>query len=196
MRYCVTLLHFLFFMISSTSYSFFSLIVVGGGTSSLCWPLNFGSLHHVRRSLLNTLYIVYSSRSSNWNTPKPIFFEILNNLYLFWSSFFEDQFNWMFLFSNHMLFPTFNPWEFFLFLSNCLFIFSWASSINFVVCSQLFCSPMRKFSNLGNSICTTRSLFYGCLPKFSSNEVCPVTVCLLLLYWNSIAASYSIQLSC
>ena len=96
--------------------------MVGSGTGSSCWPLNFGSLHHVKRSSLNTLYIAHLSGSSNWNTLKLMSFKILNGLYLFWSSFFEGWFNWIFLFSNHTLSLTFNPWGFLLFLSNCLFV--------------------------------------------------------------------------
>ena len=196
MRYYILLPYFLCFLISSTLYSFSSLTMVGSDASSSCWPLNFGSLHYVRRSLLNTLWIAHSSGSSSWNASKPMFFEILKSLYHFWFSFFEGRFDWIFLFSNHILSPTFSPWGFLLFLLNCLFIFFWASSINFVACSQLFCSPVRNFSNLRNFICTTRLPFHGCLPKFSLNRVHPVAACLLLLYWNSTATSYSIQLSC
>ena len=126
---------FLCFLTSSTSYYSFLLIMIGSGTGSLCWPLNFGSIHHVRRSSLNILWIAHPSRSSSWNTSKPIFFKILKGLYHFWFSFFKDQFDWIFLFFNHTLSLTFNPWGFLLFLSNCLFIFFYISSIDFVVCS-------------------------------------------------------------
>ena len=136
--------------------------------------------------------IAHPSRSFNWNAFKPMSFEILNGPYLFWSSFFESQFDWIFLFFNHTLFLAFNPWGFFLFLSNCLFIFFWASFINFVACSQLFCSSMRNSSNLVNSVCTTRSPFHRCLPKFNLNSVFSVATCLLSLYWNSAAVSHSI----
>ena len=123
MRYCITLSYFLCFLTSSTLYSSSSLTMVGGGTSSLCWPLNFGSLHCVRRSSLNILWIAHLSGSSSWNAFKPISFKILKGLYHFWSSFFEGRFDWIFLFSNHMLSPTFSSWGFLLFLLNCLFIF-------------------------------------------------------------------------
>ena len=192
MRYCVPLPHFLCFLTSSTSYSSSSLIMIGSSTGSSCWLLNFGSTHHVRKSSLNILWIAYPSGSSSWNTLKLIFFEILKGPYHFWSNFFEDWFNWIFLFSNHMFSPTFNPWGFCLFLSNYFFIFFCAFSIDFVAYSQLFYNPARNSSNLGNSVCTTRSLFYGCLPKFSSNGILPVTACLLSLYWNSTAANHSI----
>ena len=145
---------------------------------------------------MNILWIAHSSRSSSWNTSKPIFFEILKGLYLFWLSFFEGQFKWIFLFSNHMLSPTFNSWGFCLFLLNCLFMFFYASSIDFVVCFQLFYSSMRNSSSLGNSVCTTRLPFYRCLLKFNSNRVHSVAAYFLLLYWNSVAVSYSVQLSC
>ena len=189
MRYCVPLPCFLCFLTSSTLYSSFLLIIVGGGAGSLCCPLNFGLMHHVRRSLLNMLWIAHPFGSSSWNAPEPMSFEILKILYHFWSNFFESQFDWIFLFFNHMLSPTFNSWGFHLLLLNCFFIFFYASSIDFVACSQLFYNPVRNSSNLGNSDCTTRSPFHGCLPKFSSNSVLPVAMCLLLLYWNSASAS-------
>ena len=144
--------------------------------------LNFGSTHCVRRSLLNTLWITHLSGSSSWNAPEPIFFKILKGPYLLLSNFFEGWFNWIFLFSSHMLSPIFNPCGFHLFLSNCLFMFFCASSIDFIVCSQLFYSPVRNSSTLGNSDHTTRSPFHRCLPKFNSNGVLPVATCLLLLY--------------
>ena len=61
---------------------------------------------------------------------------------------------------------------FYLFLPNYLFIFFCASFIDFIACSQLFCSPARNSSTLGNSNHTTRSPFHKCLPKFSSNGCC------------------------
>ena len=134
---------------------FFYLILfffVSGGASSMCCPLNFGSMHHDSRSLLKTLWIIHPSGSSSLNAPDPMFFEILNGPYLLLSSFFEGRFKWIFLFSSHTLSPTFNPWEFLLFLSNCFFMFFCASSIALVTCSQLFCSPIRKSSTLGISI--------------------------------------------
>jgi len=129
-------------------------------------------------------------------TPKPMSFEILKGPYLFWSSFFKDLFKWIFLFSNHILSPTFNPWGFLCFLLNCFFIVFCAVSIDFIASSQLLCRFVRNFSTLGNSVCTTRLLFHGCLPKLSSKGVLPVAVCLLSLYWNSAAASHSVQSSC
>ena len=171
-------------------------MIVGSSAGSSYWPLNFGSTHHIRSSLLNTLWIAHPSGSSSWNPSEPIFFKILKGLYLLLSNFFKSQFKWIFLFSSHTLSPTFSPWGFYLFLSNCLFIFFCASSIAFVACSQLFCSPVRNFSTLGISDCTTRSPFHECLPKFNLNGVLPVTACLLSLYWNSAAANHSVQLFC
>ena len=75
------------------------------------------------------------------------------------------------------------------------FIASFAISIDFMASSQLLCNLMRNSSNFENSICTIRFLFLGYLPKLSLNGVCPVTICFLSLYWNSTAASYSIQSS-
>ena len=196
MRYYISLPCFLCFLTSSTSYSSFLLIIVGGGGGSLCYPLNFGSMHHVRRSLLNMLWIAHPSRSSSWNNPEPMSFEILKGPYHFWSNFFEGQFNWIFLFSNHILSPTFNPWGFHFFLSNYFFIFFYTSSIDFVACSQLFCNSARNSFNLWNSDYTTSLLFHRYLPKFSSNGVLSIIVCLLSLYWNFAAASQSVQLSC
>ena len=196
MRYWVSLSYFLCFLTSSTSYSSSSLIIVGGGTGSSCWFLNFGSTHCVRRSPLNMLWIIHPFESSSWNASEPIFFEILKGLYLFWSNFFEGLFDWMFLFSNHMFSPTFSSCRFHLFLSNCFFILFCTSFIDLVACSQLFCNPARNSSSFRNSDCTMRLSFHRYLPKFNLNSVLPVAACLLSLYWNSTAANYSIQLSC
>ena len=127
-------------------------MIVGGDAGSMCCPLNFGSMYCVSRSSLKTLWIIHPSGSSSLNAPNPMSFEILNGLYLLLSSFFEGQFKWIFFFSSHTLSPTFNPWEFLLFLSNYFFMFFCASSITLVTCSQLFCSPIRKSSTLGISI--------------------------------------------
>ena len=164
----------------------------GGGASSMCYPGKWGFLYLVSRSSLNTLWIIYSSGSSSWNASWLMFFEILQDLYLFWSSFFEGWFEWIFLASNHMLFPAFNPCEFCLFLSNYLFIASFTISIDFVAFSQLYCSPIRNSSNFGNSVCTVRFSFYRCLLKLSLKGVLPVAICFLSLYWNSATASHSI----
>ena len=168
----------------------------GDGVSSTCWPLYCSSLHHVNRSSLNTLWIIYSSGSLSWNAPWPITFRILKGLYCFWSSFFESLFKLIFLDSNHILSPSFSPYGFCLFLSNYFFIVSLAVSIALVASSQLFCKPIKNSSSFGNFICTVKSSFYGCCPKLSSNGVHPVAACFLSLYWNSAAASHSVQLSC
>ena len=167
-----------------------------GGTSSMCCSGQWGSLYLISRSLLNTLWIIYPSGSSSWNAPWSMSFEILRGLYLFWFSFFESQFEWIFLASNHTLSPAFNPCEFYLFLSNCLFIASFAIFINFIVSSQLCCNLVRNSSNFGNSICTIRFPFYGCLPKLSLKGVLSITTCFLLLYWNFTTANHSVQLFC
>ena len=140
------------------------------------------------------LWIIHSSKSSSWNAPRPISFEILKGLYLFWSNFFKSQFE--FLFSSHMFSPTFNLWGFLHFLLNCFFIFFWASFIAFVASSQLLCRPARNSSIFRNSIYITMLLFYGYLPKLSLNGVWLVATCFLLLYWNSTATIHSVQLSC
>ena len=85
--------------------------------------------------IVSSISIIVVLACSSWNIPWPISFEILKGPYLFWSNFFEGQFEWIFLLSSHMLFPTFNPWGFLLFLLNCFFIFFWASSIDFVASS-------------------------------------------------------------
>ena len=188
--------HFLCFLTSSTSYSSSSLIIIGRGASSSCCPLNFGSTHHVSKSLLKMLWIIHPSRCSSSNAPNPMSFEILNSPYFLLSSFFEGQFKWIFLFSSHMLSPIFNPWGFLLFLSNYFFIFFWASSIAFVACSQLFCNSFMNSSTHKISICTMRSPFQGCLSKFNLNRVLPVATCFLSLYWNSATASQFVQSSC
>ena len=156
-------------------------MIVGGGAGSLCCLLNFGSTHYVRRSLLKTLWIIQPSRSSSWNALKPMSFKILKGLYLLLSSFFEGQFDWIFLFSSHTWSPTFKPWGFLLFLSNCRFMFFWASSIACTACFQLSCSFFPNSSTHGNSVCTMRSPFQGCLPKFRLNGVFPVAAYFLLL---------------
>ena len=165
-------------------YFSFSLIIVGCGTRSMCCSLKYGFLHFVSRSSLNTLWIIHPSGSSSWNTPYPMIFEIIKSLYLFWSNFFEGLFEWIFLAPNHMLSPTFSPCRFLLFLSNCVFITSYATSINFIAFSQLFCNSIKNSSNIRISVHTLRFFFYGCLPKFRTNSVCPVAICFLSLYWN------------
>ena len=169
--------------------------MVGGGSGSSCWPLNFGFTHHISRSLLKTLWITHPSGSFSWNAPKPMSFEILKGSYLLLSNFFEGWFNWISLFSNHTLSPTLSPWGFRLFLSCYLFMFFWAFSIIFVACSQLLCIPVRNSSTLEISICITRLPFHGCLPKLNSNGVLPVATCFLSLYWNSAITSHSAQSS-
>ena len=147
----------------------------------MCCPLKCGSLHLVSRSLLNMLWIIYSFRSSSWNTFWLISFEILKSPYLFWSSFFEGLFKWIFLLSSHTLSPTFNPWRFLHFLSNYFFIISCVAFIAFIASSQLFCSPVRNSSSLGISICTSKFSFHRCLPKFRINRVWSIAACFLLL---------------
>ena len=125
-----------------------------------------------------------------------MFFFILEGLYLFWSNFFESQFKWIFLASNHMLSSFFSSCGFCLFLSNCFFIASFAISIDFFAISQLLHSPSRKSSSFDNSVFTIRSSFHEYLPKFNLNRVCPVAICFLLLYWNSAADNHSVQSFC
>ena len=145
---------------------------------------------------MNTLCIIHPSGSFSWNAPCSIAFRILKGPYLFWSSFFKGLFEWIFLASNHISSPSYNFCRFYLFLSNFLFITSWVSSITLVSSSQLLCKPIKNSSSFGNSICTVRSPFHGWHPKLSLNGVHPVAVCFLSLYWNSTAASHSVQLSC
>ena len=173
--------HVLCFRTFSTSYSSSSLIIVGGDAGFLYCPLNFGSTHRVKRSSLKTLWIIQLSGSSSWNAPKPMSFMILKGPYLLLSNFFEGQFDWIFLFSNHTCSPTFRPWEFLLLLSNCFFMLLWLSFIACVACFQLSCNFFTNSSTRGNSVCTMRSPFQGCLPKFSSNGVFPVAACFLSL---------------
>ena len=120
-------------------------------------------------------------------------FEILKDPYLFWFSFFEGLFEWMFLASNHMLSFPFSLCGFCLFLSDCFFMTFCANSIDFMTSSQLCCNPVR---NSGNSICTVRLSFYGCHLKLSINSVCPIAMCFLSLYWNLVVTIHSVQSSC
>ena len=145
------------------------------------------------RSSLNTLCIIHLSESSSWNTPWLMFFEILKSLYLFYSSFFKGLFKWIFLASSHTLSPVFSSCRFYLFLLNCLFIASFAISIDFVASSQLLCSPIMNSSSFGNSVYTVKFSFHECLPKLSSNKMCPVAIYFLSLYWNSTATNHSVQ---
>ena len=142
------------------------------------------------------LCIIYFSGSSSWNAPWPMFFEILKGSYLFWSSFFEGLFKWIFLASNHILSLAFSPCRFYLFLSNCLFIASFAISIDLEAFLQLLCNLIKNSSSFGNSVYTIRFSFYECLPKLSLNGVYLVAACFLSLYCNSAAVSQSVQLSC
>ena len=123
-------------------------------------------------------------------------FEILKDLYLFWPSFFESQFDWIFLAFSHMLSLTFSSCKFLLFLLNCFFIAFFAIYINLFALSQLFCSPSKKSSSFGNSVFTVKFPFYRCLPTFSSNKIHAIAMWFLLLYWNSAADNHSVQLSC
>ena len=153
---------------------------------------NWDSLQHVNKFSLNTLWIIHPSKSFSWKALCLIFFKILKSLYLFWSSFFKGFFEWIFLAFNHMLSSSFNSCRFCLFLSNCSFMTFCANSINFVAFSQLCCNPIRNSSNFGNSICTVRLPFYGCLPKLSMNGVCPIATCFFgILLLQSILFSHS-----
>ena len=167
---CISHHCFLCFLISSTLYSFYLLIISSDGTEYMCCPLKYSSLHCISMSSLNMLWIAYSSGNSSWNAPWPIFFEILKDLYLLWSSFFEGQLKWLFLDSSHTLLPTFNPCGFLLFLSNCFFM-AFAISVDFFAAFQLSCSSWRKLSSFGNSILIVRFSFHGCHPKLSLNRV-------------------------
>ena len=148
----------------------------------MCFSSNLDSLHHINKSSLNILWIIHSSGSSSWNTPWLMSFEILKGLYLFWSSFFEGLFEWIFFASNYTLSLTFSLWGFLFFLSNCFFITSCIASIDFVASSQLLCNPVRNSSNFGNSVCTIKLPFHRYYPKLSLNGVCPVAAYFLPLY--------------
>ena len=137
------------------------------GTISIYCSLNWGFLYHVRRSLLNMLYITHSSGNFSWNDSWPIFFVISKGLYLFWSNFFECCFNWIFLVSNYILSSYFSSWKFYLLLLNCFFIASFAFFIDIFTVFQILCSSLEKVSSFGNYIFIVRSLFYRCCPKLS-----------------------------
>ena len=153
----------------------------------MCWPLYCSSLYYVNRSLLNTLCVIYPSGSLSWNVSWPMSFEVLKDPYLFWSSFFEGLFEWMFLVSNHMLSSSFSPCGFCFFLSNYLFIASFAISINFVASSQLLCNPIKKFSSFGNFICTVRFSFcIGILLLLANLFSCPANS------WHSVSGIFQL----
>ena len=136
--------HFLWFCTSLTLYFSLLLIISIDGANSMCCLLNWGFLHCVSRSLLNTLCITYSSGNFSWNTSCLIFFVILKDPCIFWSSFFENYFDWMFFSFHHMLFSCFNSWELYIFLLNCLFMASFAFFIDVFAVFQLLCSFSRK----------------------------------------------------
>ena len=183
--------HFLWFHTSSISYFSSSLIISGNGAIFMYYSLNWGSLYCISKSLLNILCIAYSSSNFSWNTSLPMSFVISKGPYLFWSNFFEDYFDWIFLISSYMLFSCFNSWGFCFFLSNCFFIASFVFSIDVFTISQFLCSSLSKVSSFDNFI-FIRSLFYKYLPKLSSNSIYLVVECFLLLYWNSTADNHSI----
>jgi len=100
--------------------------------------------------------------------------------------------DWIFLTSNHMLSPTFSSYELCLFLSNYFFIASFVIFINLFASFQLLYSYSKKSFSSNNSIFTIRFSSYGYLSKLSSNSVCFITTCFLLLYWNFTTDNYSV----
>jgi len=158
------------------------------------YSLSWDSLYHVSRFLLNMLCITHSSDNFSWNASCLMFFVISKGLYLFWSSFFKDCFDWIFFASNYILSSCFNLWGFCIFLSNCFFMVSFAFFINVV--SQILYSSSRKVSSFSNSVFIIKSLFYECLPKLSSNSIYPMVECFLSSYRSYFADNYSIQSFC
>jgi len=75
----------------------------------------------------------------SWNAFYLIFFMISKDLYIFWSSFFEDYFDWIFLASNYMLPSCFSSWRFCFFLSKF--------SMNVFAVFQLLCNFSKKVSS-------------------------------------------------
>ena len=190
MRYCVLLPYFLCFLISSTLYSSFSLIIVSSSISSSCWLLNFGSLYHVRKSSLNILWIAYSSGSSSWNASKPMSFKILKSLYYFWSSFFEGRY---FYFPTTCCFQLSVLEDFF---SPCQIV----SSCSFELLLSILWSASGSSVVLWGILLILETLFVpqgsSSMSVFQSLTWMVSFLLLLSLYWNSTAASHSIQLSC
>ena len=183
--------YFLWFC-TSILYSSSSSIISGGSTRSMCCLLKCGFLHHVSRFSLNTLWIAHPFSSSSWNAFCSIFFEILKGPYLFWSNFFEGQFEWIFLASSYIFSPSFNPCRFHLFLSNYLFMASFAIFIDYFAAFQLLHNSSRKSSNFGNSVLIVRSSFHRYFLKFNLNREYPVAICFLSLYWNSTTDNHSV----
>ena len=140
--------------------------------------------------------MAYPSRSSSLYAPCPISSMIVKSPYLFWSSFFESLFNWIFLASSHTCSSFLSSCNCLLFLSYCLFMVSFVLSIDIFASSYVFFMLFKNSSRLGISMSTVRFSFHGYLLQFRQNRVWFVAACSLSLYWNSTVANYFVQLSC
>ena len=187
---------FLWFYISLTLYSSSLSIISSSSAVYMYCLLNWSSLYHVSRSLLNMLWIAHLSSSFSWNVSWPIFFVILKDPYLFWFSFLESHVEWIFLAPSHTLLSSFKSCRFHLFLSNYFFIASFTTFIDFFTAFQLLCSLSRKFFSFSNFVFTIRSPLHRCFLKFSLNRVYSVATCFLSLYCNFVTDNYSVQSFC
>ena len=151
-------------LISSTLYFSFSLIMLGGGAGSLCWLTNSAFLQHINRSLLKTSYMAYSFRSSSLYPFCLISSLIVKGSYLFWSSFFEGRFVWIFFASSHTCSLTLRSCTYCLLLSYCLFIMSFVFSIAVLASSLVVSIFFSSSSKLSISVSTVRFPFQGYLP--------------------------------
>ena len=140
--------------------------------------------------------MAYPSGSSNLYTSCPISFMIVKGPYLFWSSFFENLVDWIFLASNYTCFLFLSSCDYLLFLLYYFFMVSFVFSINIFASSHVFFILFKNSSRFGISVSMVRFPFYGCLSQFRQNKVQFVATCSLLLYWNSAVANYFVQLSC
>jgi len=136
---------FLWFYISLTLYSSSLSIISSSSAVYMYCLLNWSSLYHVSRSLLNMLWIAHLSSSFSWNVSWPIFFVILKDPYLFWFSFLESHVEWIFLAPSHTLLSSFKSCRFHLFLSNYFFIASFTTFIDFFTAFNFFAVSQENF---------------------------------------------------
>jgi len=120
-------------------------------------------LYCVSRSSLKMLCMAYPSRSSNLYASCPISFMIVKGPYLFWSSFFENLVDWIFLASSHTCSLFLSSCDCFLFLSYCFFMVSFVLSIDIFASSHVFFMLFKNSSRFGISMFIVRFPFYGCL---------------------------------
>ena len=120
-----------------------------GGAGFLCWLANSAFLQCVNRSSLKTSCMAHPSESFSLYAPCPISSLTVKGPYLFWSSFFEGQFVWMFLASSHTCSPVLRPCDWHVLLSYCFFIVFFVLSITVFASSLIVSIFFSRPSKLG-----------------------------------------------